>query len=123
MKKKYVDIQSCFQDWAQAKKKEVTVMEKSMRESSLYQKEVNPMNDEEAWYERFHFILRKGLSEKEWKAYRKSINQDRLRMWTMFMDGNPDYDYLYFLSMLKFKLEWMIFYWENFGHLSLSCIS
>lgn len=22
-----------------------------------------------------------------------------------------------FLSLLKFKLEWMIFYWENFGHL------
>lgn len=118
MKKKHIDVQSYFQDWAQAKKKEVTAMEKSMRENPLYQKEVNPMNDDEAWSEQFHFILRKGLSEKEWKTYRKSINQDRLRMWAMFMNENPDYDYHYFLNMLKFKLEWMIFYWENFGHLA-----
>lgn len=36
----------------------------------------------------------------------------------MFMNENPDYDYHYFLNLLKFKLEWIIFYWENFGHLA-----
>ena len=118
MKKKYTDAQSYFQDWAQVKRKEVQDMEKSMRENPLYQKEVNPMDDDETCSERFHFILRKGLSEKEWKAYQKSIEQDRLRIWAMFMDENPDYDYHYFLNLLKFKLEWMIFYWENFGHLA-----
>ena len=118
MKKKYTDAQSYFQDWAQVKRKEVQDMEKSMRENPLYQKEVNPMDDDETWSERFHFILRKGLSEKEWKAYQKSIGQDRLRNWAMFMDENPDYDYHYFLNLLKFKLEWIIFYWENFGHLA-----
>ena len=118
MKKKYTDAQSYFQDWAQVKKKEVQDMEKSMRENPLYQKEVNPMDDYETCSERFHFILRKGLSEKEWKAYQKSIGQDRLRIWAMFMNENPDYDYHYFLNLLKFKLEWIIFYWENFGHLA-----
>ena len=93
-------------------------MEKPMRETPLYKKDIDPMNDEETFHERFHFVLRKGLSEKDWKIYRRGINQDRLRMWTMFMNENPDYDYHYFLKLLKFKLEWVIFYWENFGHLA-----
>ena len=118
MKKKHIDVQSYFQDWAQAKRKEVQDMEKSMRENPLYQKEVNPMNDDETWSERFRFILRKGLSEKEWKAYQKGIRKDRLQIWAVFMNENPDYDYHYFLNLLKFKLEWIIFYWENFGHLA-----
>ena len=118
MKKKYTDAQSYFQDWAQIKKKEVQNMEESMRGNPLYQKEVNPMDDDETWSKRFHFILHKGLPEKEWKAYQKGIRQDRLQIWAMFMNENPDYDYHYFLNLLKFKLEWMIFYWENFGHLA-----
>lgn len=118
MKKKYTDAQSYFQDWAQTKKKEVQNMEESMRNNPLYQKEVNPIEDNETWSERFHFILRKGLSEKEWRVYQKGIRQDRLRIWAMYINENPDYDYHYFLNLLKFKLEWIIFYWENFGHLA-----
>ena len=118
MKKKYTDAQSYFQDWAQTKKKEVQNMEESMRKNPLYQKEVNPIEDNETWSERFHFILRKGLSEKEWRVYQKGIRQDRLRIWAMYINENPDYDYHYFLNLLKFKLEWIIFYWENFGHLA-----
>ena len=93
MKKKYTDTQSYFQDWVQIKKKEVQNMEESMRGNPLYQKEVNPMDDNETWSKRFHFILRKGLPEKEWKAYQKGIRQDRLQIWAMFMNENPDYDY------------------------------
>ena len=118
MKKKYPDAQSYFQDWAQTKKKEVQNMEESMRKNPLYQKEVNPIEDNETCSERFHFILRKGLSEKEWRVYQKGIRQDRLRIWAMYINENPDYDYHYFLNLLKFKLEWIIFYWENFGHLA-----
>ena len=118
MKKKYTDAQFYFQDWAQTKKKEVQNMEESMRKNPLYQKEVNPIEDNETWSERFHFILRKGLSEKEWRVYQKGIRQDRLRIWAMYINENPDYDYHYFLNLLKFKLEWIIFYWENFGHLA-----
>ena len=118
IKKKYTDAQSYFQDWAQVKRKEVQNMEESMRKNPLYQKEVNPMDDDESWSEQFHFILRKGLSEKEWKAYQKGIRKDRLQIWAMFMNENPDYDYHFFLNLLKFKLEWIIFYWENFGHLA-----
>ena len=118
MKKKYTDAQSYFQDWAQTKKKEVQNMEESMRKNPLYQKEVNPIEDNETWSERFHFILRKGLSEKEWRVYQKGIRQDRLRIWAMYINENPDYDYHYFLNLLKFKLEWIIFYCENFGHLA-----
>lgn len=87
-------------------------------ENPLYQKEVNPIEDNETCSERFHFILRKGLSEKEWRVYQKGIRQDRLRIWAMYINENPDYDYHYFLNLLKFKLEWIIFYWENFGHLA-----
>ena len=118
MKKKYTDAQSYFQDWAQTKKKEVQNMEESMRKNPLYQKEVNPIEDNETCSERFHFILRKGLSEKEWRVYQKGIRQDRLRIWAMYINENPDYDYHYFLNLLKFKLEWIIFYWENFGQLA-----
>lgn len=118
MKKKYTDAQSYFQDWVQTKKKEVQNMEESMRKNPLYQKEVNPIEDNETCSERFHFILRKGLSEKEWRVYQKGIRQDRLRIWAMYINENPDYDYHYFLNLLKFKLEWIIFYWENFGHLA-----
>ena len=118
MKKKYTDAQSYFQDWAQAKKKEVQNMEESMRGNPLYQKETNPIEDDETWSERLHFILRKGLSEKEWRVYQNGIRQDRLRIWAMYINENPDYDYHYFLNLLKFKLEWIIFYWENFGHLA-----
>lgn len=118
MKKKYTDAQSYFQDWAQTKKKEVQNMEESMRKNPLYQKELNPIEYNETWSERFHFILRKGLSEKEWRVYQKGIRQDRLRIWAMYINENPDYDYHYFLNLLKFKLEWIIFYWENFGHLA-----
>lgn len=118
MKKKYTDAQSYFQDWAQTKKKEVMAMEKAMRENPLYQNEVDPVNDIETCSERIHFIFRKGLSEKEWETYQNDIYRDRAQIWTMFMNGNPDYDYHYFLSLLKFKLEWMVFYWENFGHLA-----
>lgn len=37
----------------------------------------------------------KGLSPKEWKAYQKSIRQDHLQIWAMFINKNPDYDYHY----------------------------
>ena len=121
MKKKYTDAQSSFQDWAQIKKKEVQNMEESMRGNPLYQKEVNPMDDDETWSKRFHFILHKGLPEKEWKAYQKGIRQDRLQIWAMFMNENPDYDYHYFLNLLKFKLEWMIFYWDVRSKISVEC--
>ena len=94
MKKKYADAQSYFQDWAQAKRKEVQDMEKSMRENPLYQKEVNPMDADETWSERFHFILRKGLSEKEWKAYQKGIRKDRLQIWAVFMNENENFGHL-----------------------------
>ena len=56
--------------------------------------------------------------KKNGKHIKKGIRQDRLQIWAMFMNENPDYDYHYFLNLLKFKLEWMIFYWENFGHLA-----
>ena len=49
-------------------------MEKSMRENPLY-----------------------------WKAYQKGIRKDRLQIWAVFMNENPDYDYHYFLNMLKFN--------------------
>lgn len=71
MKKKYTDAQSYFQDWAQIKKKEVQNMEESMRGNPLYQKEVNTIEDNETWSERFHFILHKGLSEKNGKRIKR----------------------------------------------------
>lgn len=87
-----------------------------MRENPLYQKKVDPLKEFDTWSEQLHFILHKGLTEKEWRAYQKDIRRDRLRIWAMFMKGNPDYDYDCFLGLLRFKLEWMIFYWEVLGH-------
>lgn len=72
MKKKYTDAQSYFQDWAQIKKKEVQNMEESMRGNPLYQKEVNPMDDDENWSKRFHFILHKDSPKKNGKHIKKA---------------------------------------------------
>ena len=124
MKKKYTDAQSYFQDWAQTKKKEVQNMEESMKKNPLYQKEVNPIEDNETWSERVHFILRKGLSEKEWRVYQKGIRQDRLRIWAMYINENPDYDYHYFLNhylyyYLSFHIQLMNYHYLEYQFLCL----
>ena len=62
MKKKYADAQSYFQDWAQAKRKEVQDMEESMRGNPLYQKEVNPMDDE-TWSEFTSYFVKDSLKK------------------------------------------------------------
>lgn len=62
MKKKYAAAQSYFQDWAQAKRKEVQDMEESMRGNPLYQKEVNPMDDE-TWSEFTSYFVKDSLKK------------------------------------------------------------
>lgn len=76
--------------------------------------------EEKYWEEdsrRMRFFWRKGLSEDEWKEFRTGLSKQKQEFWKEFIicEGS-DYDYAYLLKVLKFKLRWMIFYWDNFGH-------
>ena len=62
MKKTYKDDQSYFQDRAQAKRKKVQDMYKSMMDNPLYQKEGNQMDDDERWSAQYRVITSKGTA-------------------------------------------------------------
>ena len=66
---------------------------------------------------RFSLLDRKGLSRKDWGAFEKEIQTRRAEFWKEYiMMRDSDYDCDYLLSILRFKLRWMVFYWDNFGH-------
>ena len=57
------------------------------------------------------------MSEEEWSAYQERRDNERTEIWKRFMESNTDYDYNGILDVLQFKLRWVIFHMENFGHL------
>lgn len=60
---------------------------------------------------------RKGLSIEEWSAFEKEIQAARSGFWNEYVtEWDSDYDYDYLLGIIRFKLKWMAFYWDNFGH-------
>ncbi len=67
---------------------------------------------------RFSLWNRKGLSREDWSAFEREIQSKRAEFWKEYiMMRDPDYDYAYLLRLIRFKLKWMIFYWDNFGPL------
>ena len=61
--------------------------------------------------------FRKGMSRREWGALEKEIQTRRAGFWKEYvMMCDSDYDCAYLFGILRFKLRWMVFYWENFGH-------
>ena len=50
-------------------------------------------------------------------AYQERRDNERTEIWKRFMESNTDYDYNGILDVLQFKLRWVIFHMENFGHL------
>ncbi len=66
---------------------------------------------------RFSLWDRKGLSREDWGAFEREIQSRRLEFWKEYiMMRDSDYDCDYLLGILGFKLKWMVFYWDNFGH-------
>ncbi len=66
---------------------------------------------------RFSLWCRKGLSREDWSAFEREIQTKRAEFWKEYiMMRDSDYDYDYLLGILRFKLGWMVFYWDNFGH-------
>lgn len=66
---------------------------------------------------RFSLWNRKGLSREEWSAFEREIQSKRADFWKEYIIiRDSDYDYDYLLGILSFKLKWMVFYWDNFGH-------
>ena len=60
---------------------------------------------------------RKGLSKEEWDDLREEIDRKRLEFWKEFHETQEaDYCNAYMLQTIRFKLKWMAFYFENFGH-------
>lgn len=116
----YNTVEDYFHEWTKAKREEVQAMEKAMESDPRFEENEPEENGEEGIkkeMELMHLYWRKGLSKEEWKAYQSKLHEERSSIWKMFMEENSDYDYHYVLSLLKFKLEWVIFYWTNFGHL------
>ena len=61
--------------------------------------------------------MRKGRSKEEWKAYRTELYRQEQKFWKEYHAGiDEDFDNAYILKILHFKLRWMVFYWDNFGH-------
>lgn len=117
MEKNYVCVDDYFHKWAADRRKEVQAMEKAMEEDPRFQ-DNGEACDIEKQFENLQAFWRKGLSEEDWKAYRDKIDRDRSEIWRMFIEGNADYGYHFIFDVIRFKLEWVIFYWENFGHLA-----
>lgn len=120
------DVEGYFHDWAKKRRKEVLAMEKAMDENLAFEESVEIQEGDseeeilrkmEKDTELMHLVWRKGLSEEDWAKYTGKIERDRTRIWKHFIERNADYDYHYIFDIIKFKLEWVIFYWENFGHL------
>ena len=77
--------------------------------------EVEKVMDEEC--RRLSLCSRKGMSRREWNALEKEIQTRRAGFWKEYvMMCDSDYDCAYLFGILRFKLRWMVFYWENFGH-------
>ena len=77
--------------------------------------EVEKVMDEEC--RRLSLCSRKGMSRREWGALEKEIQTRRAGFWKEYvMMCDSDYDCAYLFGILRFKLRWMVFYWENFGH-------
>lgn len=119
------DVEGYFHDWAKKRRKEVLAMEKAMDENPAFEESVEIQEGDseeeiqrkmEKESELMHLYWRKGLSVEDWTKYRDKINRDRTRIWKHFIERNADYDYHYIFDIIKFKLEWVIFYWENFSH-------
>lgn len=110
MDRGYFDAEKYFQRWAEKQKKEVEELEQNI---SLIE---NPETMEECT-ENMHRRWRKGLSEEEWSAYQERRDNERTEILKRFMESNTDYDYNGILDVLQFKLRWVIFHMENFGHL------
>ena len=121
------DVEGYFHDWAKKRRKEVLAMEKAMDENPAFEESVEIQEGDseeeilrkmEKDTELMHLDWRKGLSEEDWAKYTGKIERDRTRIWKHFIERNADYDYHYIFDIIKFKLEWVIFYWKNFGHLA-----
>lgn len=77
----------------------------------------NTIDVNEEW-EEILVSLRHGMSKKDWTAYRRAFNELKDEWIMQNCPWGGDYYYSEILEILKFKIERMIEYWEQFGHCS-----
>ena len=59
-----------------------------------------------------------GMEREDWNAYAKAHNRQKHDMIMRELPWGGDYDWSDIFQILKFKIERMIEYWEQFGHCS-----
>lgn len=57
-----------------------------------------------------------GMERKDWNAYRSALDRQKYSMIMRECLWGEDYDWSDIFQILKFKIERMIEYWEQFGH-------
>ncbi|MBQ2796919.1 MAG: hypothetical protein IJF01_04205 [Tidjanibacter sp.] len=57
-----------------------------------------------------------GMERKDWNAYRSALDRQKYDMIMRECPWGEDYDWSDIFQILKFKIERMIEYWEQFGH-------
>jgi len=68
-------------------------------------------------WERMKTFWNKGSQEEEWKRWKEKFAAEREKFWLEGCINNPDFVWEYFMTLQHYKLQWMIFYFENLGHL------
>jgi len=66
--------------------------------------------------ERMKIFRNKEIKENEWKQWREQFASEREKFWLEGCVNNPDSAWEYFMTLQHYKLQWMIFYFENLGH-------
>lgn len=61
--------------------------------------------------------FRHGMSKEDWGAYKNALDYLKHERIIQECPWGGDYHYSEILEILKFKIELMIEYWEQFGHL------
>ncbi len=85
-----------------------------------------PPEDEAAWERmmeeeerEYNLWCRHGMNEEDWRDFQTLYYRRQERLWRKFIrhERDTDYDSGCIFIMLKFRIERMIDYWEEFSHL------
>jgi len=68
-------------------------------------------------WQRLRASWNKGSLDEEWKQWKEKFDSEREKFWVKGCVNNPDFAWEFFMTLQHYKLQWMIFYFENLGHL------
>ncbi len=103
-------------EWIKNKAKEVREFN-DRRDREFAEIEETADDTPDVAWERMQSFWNKGSQKEEWEKWRNKFSIDRNKFWADGCIDSPDYHWAFFMMLQHFKLQWMIFYFENLGHL------